>query len=307
MPPDWRDSPRDEARSGKRRRSRTPPAPGTHPSSHAPHSATAPQSLICAAPALRGAPGPRRAASRRLAPPWATPRTPPPSHVRIPQPPEQHRASRFPRQPYASSTPSPLQRRSRSPGSRRARHSRPMSTFPPPHEQHRASRPPRRPYASSTPSPRQCRSRTSSSEPSPPKVPAHLVWWSARALRELHRWVEWAGGAGRREGVHMVHTLVAIRTRTPTSPNEVVPEAAMPQAAQEALLQDAVQGFRPPNSPETLRRLLRTTHPQTWAIDPPQPPPPPHHQHTGKGNGMGKGRAREGKVYASKAARRGPR
>ena len=74
-------------------------------------------------------------------------------------------------------------------------------------------------------------------------------WWSAPALRELRRWVKWAVGAGRREGVHMVHTFEEICTCTPASPNEAAPEAAMPQAAWEALLRDAVQGLRPPPTP----------------------------------------------------------
>ena len=96
----------------------------------------------------------------------------------------------------------------------------------------------------------------------------------------------------------MVHIFEEIRTRTPASPNETAPEATMPQAALEALLRGAVQGLRPPYTPETLRRWLQTTRPQAWAIGSPQPPTPPDH-HTGKGKG--KGRAR------GKGARRGPR
>ena len=97
----------------------------------------------------------------------------------------------------------------------------------------------------------------------------------------------------------MVHTFEEIRTRTPANPNEAAPEAAMPQAAWEALLRDAVQGLRPPYTPETLRRWLQTTHPHAWAIGAPQASPPPHHHHTGKGKGKGKARG--------KGARRGPR
>ena len=41
----------------------------------------------------------------------------------------------------------------------------------------------------------------------------------------------------------MVHTFEEIRTRTPANPNEAAPEAAMPQAACEALLRYAVQGL----------------------------------------------------------------
>ena len=46
--------------------------------------------------------------------------------------------------------------------------------------------------------------------------------------------MKWAGGAGRHEGVHMVHTFEEVRTRTPANPNEAAPEAIMPQAAWEA-------------------------------------------------------------------------
>ena len=31
--------------------------------------------------------------------------------------------------------------------------------------------------------------------------------------------MKWAGGAGRHEGVHMVHTFEEVRTRTPANPN----------------------------------------------------------------------------------------
>ena len=58
--------------------------------------------------------------------------------------------------------------------------------------------------------------------------------------------MNWAGGAGRQDGVHMVHTFEEMRTRTPADPNEAALEATMQQAAWEALLRDAVQGLRPP-------------------------------------------------------------
>ena len=58
--------------------------------------------------------------------------------------------------------------------------------------------------------------------------------------------MKWAGGAGRRAGVQMVHTFEEIRTCTPVNPNKAAPEAIMPQAAWEALLRDAVQGLRRP-------------------------------------------------------------
>ena len=113
-----------------------------------------------------------------------------------------------------------------------------------------------------------------------------------------------AGGAGRREGVHMVHTFEEVRTRTPADPKESAPEAIMPQAAWEALLRDTVQGLRPPYTLRTLRQWLQATHPQAWAIG---APPPAHHHHTGKGKGTGKGRARGSKGHSGKGARRGLR
>ena len=117
----------------------------------------------------------------------------------------------------------------------------------------------------------------------------------------------WAGGAGRGERVHMVHTFEEICTRTPANPNKAAPEAIMLQAAWEALLQDGVQGLRRSHTPETLRRWLQTTLPQAWAMGAPQPPPLPHQHHTGKGKGKGKGGAREGKGQPGKGARRGSR
>ena len=111
--------------------------------------------------------------------------------------------------------------------------------------------------------------------------------------------MKWAGGAGRQDGVHMVHTFEEIRTRTPADPNEAAPEAIMPQAAWEALLRDAVQGLRPPYTPQALRQRLQATHPQAWA-------PSRHHQ-TRKEKDKGKGRARDSKGHSGKRARRGPK
>ena len=105
----------------------------------------------------------------------------------------------------------------------------------------------------------------------------------------------------------MVHIFEEICTRTPAYPEEAAPEAAMMKAEWEALLRDAVQGLRPPDTAETLCRWLQTSDPQAWAIGAPQAPPPPHHHHTGKGKGEGKGRARERKGSPGKRARRGPR
>ena len=95
--------------------------------------------------------------------------------------------------------------------------------------------------------------------------------------------------------MHMVHTLEQIRTRTPTSPNDVVPEAAMPQAAQEALLWDAVQGFRPPKQPRNPPPVA-PDHPAPDMGDrrptaPPPTPPPSHGEQ--KWQGQGKGKRRE--------------
>ena len=94
----------------------------------------------------------------------------------------------------------------------------------------------------------------------------------------------------------MAHTFEEIRTRTPANPREAAPEAAMLQAAGEALLRDAVQGLRPPYTPRTLCRCLQTTHPQAWAISAPRgptpTPPPPHRE--GKEHRQGEGKEREG-------------
>ena len=101
----------------------------------------------------------------------------------------------------------------------------------------------------------------------------------------------------------MVHTLEEVRTRTPADPNEAAPEAIMPQAAWEALLQDAVQGRRSPYTPQTLRQWLQTTPPGGLGQ---RRPPPPHH-HTGQGKGKGKGRARGREGHSGKGARKRPR
>ena len=73
----------------------------------------------------------------------------------------------------------------------------------------------------------------------------------------------------------------------------------MPRRAWQFLVRDAVQGLRPPYTPETLRWWLQTIQPQAWAIGILQAPPPPHHQGTGKGQGKGKARG--------KGARKGAR
>ena len=105
----------------------------------------------------------------------------------------------------------------------------------------------------------------------------------------------------------MVHTFEEIRTRTPADPHEAAPDAIMPQAAWEALLCDAVQGLRPPYTPQALRQWLQTTHPQACAIGAPSPPRPSRHHPTTKGKDKGKGRARDTKGHSGKRARRGPK
>ena len=100
----------------------------------------------------------------------------------------------------------------------------------------------------------------------------------------------------------MVHTFGEVRTRTPANPYDATPEAIMPQAAWEAPLRDAVQGLRPPYTPEALRQWLQATNPQAWAIG---APPTPHHHHTGKGKGTGKWRARDRKGHSGKGAQKG--
>ena len=116
--------------------------------------------------------------------------------------------------------------------------------------------------------------------------------------------MKWAGGAGRQDGVHMVHTFEEMRTRTPADPNEAAPEAIMPQAAWEALLRHAVQGPRPPYTPQALCQWLQATHPQAWAIGAPSAP---RQGHTRKQKDRGKGRARDTKGHSGQRARRGPK
>ena len=106
-----------------------------------------------------------------------------------------------------------------------------------------------------------------------------------------------------------MHTFEEIRTRTPANPNEAALEAAMPQVAWEALLRDAVQGLRPPYTPQN-PPLVAPDHP-TPGMGHRRPTAPlplhPNHHHTGKGKGTGKGIARDGKGHPGKGARRRPR
>ena len=119
--------------------------------------------------------------------------------------------------------------------------------------------------------------------------------------------MKWAGAAGRHDGVHMVHTFEEARTGTPADPSEAAPEAIMPQAAWEALLRYAVQGLRPPYTPQALRQWLQATQPQAWAVGAPSPPRRSRHHDTRKGEDKGKGRARDTKGHSGKRARRGPK
>ena len=116
--------------------------------------------------------------------------------------------------------------------------------------------------------------------------------------------MKWAGGAKRQEGVHMMHTFEEMRARTSADPNEAAPDTILPQAAWEALLRDAVQGLRPPYTPQALRQWLQATQPQAWAIGAPSPA---HHHHTRKGKDEGKGRARDSKGHSGKRAQRAPK
>ena len=125
------------------------------------------------------------------------------------------------------------------------------------------------------------------------QAPAHLAYWSAPTLPELRRWVKWAGGPGRREGVHMVHTFEEIRTRTPANPNEAAPEAIMPQAAWEALLWDGVHGLCPPYTPQ--KPSANGSRPPTSRPEPSAPPPHGTPTTPGReGHGQGEGKGQEG-------------
>ena len=87
-----------------------------------------------------------------------------------------------------------------------------------------------------------------------------------------------------------MHTSEEMRTRTPADCNGAAPEAIMPQAAYEALLCDAVQGLRPPYTPQALRQWLQATRPQGLRHRRPLPtPPPPHQEGEGQGEGEDKG------------------
>ena len=95
--------------------------------------------------------------------------------------------------------------------------------------------------------------------------------------------MKWAGGAGRNEGVHMVHTFEEVRTRTPANPNEAAPEAIMPQEHGRPSSAVRSRASAPPTAPKALRQWLRATHPQAWAAGAPSPPRPSRHHHTRKG------------------------
>ena len=119
--------------------------------------------------------------------------------------------------------------------------------------------------------------------------------------------MKWAGGAGRHDGVHMVHTFEEVRTRTPADLNEAPSEAIMPQVAWEALLRDAVQGLRPPYTPQAPPPVAPGHPPPGLGRRRPLPTPPSRHQHTRKGEDKGKGRARDTKGHSGKRAPGGPK
>ena len=111
----------------------------------------------------------------------------------------------------------------------------------------------------------------------------------------------------------MVHTDEEIRTRTPANSNEVAPEAIMRQAARKALLPDAVQGLRPPYTPQN-RPPMGPGHPPPgvgpWRhTGPPPTQPPPHREGKGhrRGEGTGwKGTLRQGGKEGPKVTGRRP-
>ena len=98
----------------------------------------------------------------------------------------------------------------------------------------------------------------------------------------------------------MVHTFEEIRTRTTANPNEAAPEAAMPQAAWEALLRDKVQVLRPPKPPNPPPVAPDQSPPGVGHRCPTGPHNPPHRHHLGEGKGTGKGRARDGRGHLAR-------
>ena len=84
--------------------------------------------------------------------------------------------------------------------------------------------------------------------------------------------MKWDGGAGRREGVHMVHTFEEVRTRTPADPNEAAPEAIMPQAAWEALAGTRSRASAPPTPHEPSANGSRPPDPRPGPAAPPPHP-----------------------------------
>ena len=91
----------------------------------------------------------------------------------------------------------------------------------------------------------------------------------------------------------MVHTFEEMRTRTAANPNEAAAKAIMAQAACEALLRDAVQGLRPPYTPQSPPPMDPGHPPPQLGHRRPLPTPPPPHQE-GEGQGQGKGKGQQG-------------
>ena len=109
-----------------------------------------------------------------------------------------------------------------------------------------------------------------------------------------------------------MHTFEEIRICSPVDPNVAAPEAAIPQAAWEALLRNMVQGLCPPYTPR-IRRLAPDHPPPGMGhprpTGPPHTPPPPHQQWKRHRQGEGKGREgtpRQGGKEAPKVAGRRP-
>ena len=336
MPPDWPGSPRDEARSPKRQRSGSPPTRRTSPRrSPSPqrHRASTAHSRRSSSPRRHhNPPGPRscrfRTPGRRHArhSRLMSASPPPTSSTMRPVP---RAACTHPSHPGpATAAPAPQ-------GATRPTGAVPCPRPPPSTNSTellvprtaRTHRPPEAPAtaapalpgtatpATAVPCPRLPPRTNSTVLPVPPAVrtnppppdPAHIAWWSAPALRDLRRRVKWAGVAGRREGVHMLHTFREIRSRTPATQTRPPRRPSCRRRHGKPFSGTRSRAFA---APTPLKPSAGGSGPPTPRHGPSAPlsaPLPSHHHHTGKGKGKSKGRARDGKGHAGKRARRGPR
>ena len=87
--------------------------------------------------------------------------------------------------------------------------------------------------------------------------------------------MRWAGGAGRRERQHRLHTFQELLTRTPHDPHDYAPEAAMPRPQWETLLRDVVQGLDPPTPLRPSAGGSRPPTPRQTPCEKTASPPPP--------------------------------